>query len=445
MIDHATDPPHGVATTHYSLANRKRHTIPGTALNVVRSPLAAPGTVPNPRRGAGRDLSERASQGHAPPFQAGALSAACWVAALHTPNAQTSTVMADVDHPRRRVSASAWKPATWGVSFALGHQRLFEYYSPRSCAVSGGKRDSKSETCGRWTSTAGPGSPPSPSCELPTSCRAQMPSACTPNGCLVTRWRSMVDYDGVQVISATRPEWIFPFTGLQPAQFHKLVRLVAERGGDAIADGRPGRQWSLDLADRVLLVAAYWRTNLTIRQIGPLFGVSHSAAHRVIDTLGPLLALAPGRRRRVDQIAIVDGTLIPTRDHRLAAPSKNYRYSTNLQVAIGDPQPGNRNGTIVYRTSGIQQKLAGRPVMTDGAYRGNPEVIIPYRKPADGSELPDWKTDLNKQHRKVRAQVEHALARMKTFKILRDYRRATSTLTDTASDIANLHNIILAG
>lgn len=59
---------------------------------------------------------------------------------------------------------------------------------------------------------------------------------------------------------------------------------------DAIAGGRPGRQWSLDLADRVLLVAAYWRTNLTMRQIGPLFSVSHSAAHRVIDTLGPLLA-----------------------------------------------------------------------------------------------------------------------------------------------------------
>ncbi|GAA3783372.1 hypothetical protein GCM10022225_84510 [Plantactinospora mayteni] len=149
------------------------------------------------------------------------------------------------------------------------------------------------------------------------------------------------------------------------------------------------------------------------------------------------------------------GTLIPTRDHRLAAQSKNYRYSSNLQVAIdahtrlvvalGDPQPGNRNDTTVYRTSGIDQKLAGRPVMADGAYRGNPEVIIPYRKPADGSELPDWKLALNKQHRTVRAQVEHALARMKCFKILRDYRRAASTLADTASGIAHLHNIILAG
>jgi hypothetical protein len=72
-------------------------------------------------------------------------------------------------------------------------------------------------------------------------------------------------------------------------------------------------------------------------------------------------------------------------------------------------------------------------------------VIIPYRKPADGSELPEWKTDLNTQHRTIRAQVEHALARMKCSKILRDYRRAARTLTDTASGIAHLHNIILAG
>lgn len=135
-----------------------------------------------------------------------------------------------------------------------------------------------------------------------------------------------------------------------------------------------------------------------MRQIGPLFGVSHSAAHRIIDSVGPLLALAPVRRRRTDQIAIVDGTLIPVRDHRLAAQSKNYRYSANLQVAIdadtrlvialGTPQPGNRNDTIAYRDSGIAAQLAGRPVMADGGYRCNHEVIMPFRKPGGGAELP---------------------------------------------------------
>src|SRR5689334_3000592 len=189
----------------------------------------------------------------------------------------------------------------------------------------------------------------------------------------------IVDDAAVQVISAARPEWIHPFTGLKPAQFRRLVRVVAQRGGEEIADGRPGRQWALELSDRVLLVATYWRTNLTMRQIGPLFGASHSAAHRVIDTIGPLLALAPVRKRRIDSVAIVDGTLVPTRDHRLATPSKNYRYSANVQIAIdantrvviatGDAHPGNRNDCTAYRDSGIEHELAGRPVMADGGYQ----------------------------------------------------------------------------
>jgi hypothetical protein len=62
--------------------------------------------------------------------------------------------------------------------------------------------------------------------------------------------------------------------------------LVAKRGGDATTGRRAGRPWALTLPDRVLLVAVYWRTNLTMRQLGALFGVSHSAVHRVIDILG---------------------------------------------------------------------------------------------------------------------------------------------------------------
>jgi hypothetical protein len=150
----------------------------------------------------------------------------------------------------------------------------------------------------------------------------------------------------------------------------------------------------------------------------------------------------------------VDGTLIPTRDRRLAARSKNYRYSTNLHVAIdantklvvalGDPQPGNRHDSVAYRDSGINAQLVARTTMGDGAYRGNPDVIIPYRQPDDGSELPQWKQDLNATHRGIRARVEHTFARMKQYNILRDYRRAAHTLADTAAGIATLYNIITA-
>jgi hypothetical protein len=111
-------------------------------------------------------------------------------------------------------------------------------------------------------------------------------------------------------------------------------------------------------------------------------GVSHSAAHRVIDTLGPLLALAPVLRRRVDQVSIVD-----------------------------------RKDTVAYRSSGINQQLDGRPVLADGGYRGNPEIVIPYRQPTNGTTSPRWKEDLYAVHRSVRARVEHTLAQMKVWKL----------------------------
>jgi len=52
------------------------------------------------------------------------------------------------------------------------------------------------------------------------------------------------------------------------------------------------------------------------------------------DHLGPRLALRCRKRFVKDTVLIVDGTLVPTRDHTIAAQSKNYRYSTNHQVAI---------------------------------------------------------------------------------------------------------------
>lgn len=101
----------------------------------------------------------------------------------------------------------------------------------------------------------------------------------------------------------------------------KLVTALRREGADAVRRGRP---WSLLLEDRVLLVAAYWRTNLTLRQLAPLFGISKSAADRIINRLAPLLALRPRRRFRKDTVLIVDGTL-PTRDHTMAEKSCSAR------------------------------------------------------------------------------------------------------------------------
>jgi hypothetical protein len=62
---------------------------------------------------------------------------------------------------------------------------------------------------------------------------------------------------------------------------------------------------------------------VTLRQLAPHFGISKSSADRIIDHLGPSLALQPRKRFHKDTVLIADGTLLPTRDHTVAEQSKN--------------------------------------------------------------------------------------------------------------------------
>ncbi|MGW0703824.1 transposase [Streptomyces sp. NPDC002867] len=252
------------------------------------------------------------------------------------------------------------------------------------------------------------------------------------------------------VITASEPSWITPFSGLSPRQFGKLVASLRRQGADTVRRGRP---WSLTPEDRVLLVAAYWRTNLTMRQLAPLFGVSKSAADRIIVQLGPLMSLQPRRRFAKDTVLIVDGTLVPTRDHDAAEQSKNNRYSTNHQVVIdadtrlvvvvGRPLPGNRNDCKAWQESGARAAVGGTLTIADGGYPGT-GLVMPHRR-RKGEDLPDWKVAHNKSHKQVRARVEYVFARMKTWKTLRDCRLKGDGVHHAMLGIARLHNLTLGG
>ncbi|MFB6678830.1 transposase [Streptomyces sp. NPDC056390] len=252
------------------------------------------------------------------------------------------------------------------------------------------------------------------------------------------------------VITASEPTLTAPFTGLSPRVFGKLVKQLRQENADTPARWRP---WKLPLEDRVLLVAAYWRTNLTLRQVAPLFGVSKSSANRVIDHLGPKIALRQRKQFAKDTVLIVDGTLVPTRDHAVAEQSKNYRYSTNHQVVIdadtrlvvvvGRPLPGNRNDCKAWEESGAKAAVGKSLTMADGGYPGT-GLLTPHRR-TPGEELPAWKQEHNHSHKQVRARVEHVFARMKTWKILRDCRLKGDGVHHAMLGIARLHNLNLAG
>jgi len=228
---------------------------------------------------------------------------------------------------------------------------------------------------------------------------------------------------------------------LSPARLAVLVQRLRR-------SPHPGRPWSCSLRRRTLGACAALRTNLTIRELAAVAQLSKSCVHRIVASLTRRLAeldrVTRGDRR---ESWVVDGTLIPTRDHACAAKAKNYRWSCNAQVLVRQRDlrvvatcaagAGHRNDIVHYRGSHIEHlcKVHGR-VLADGGYRGVPELVTPLFHGRRIVRDATWRS-----HRRRRARVEHALARLKTWRILRDHRRRGCHLDATLRAVANLHNL----
>jgi len=199
----------------------------------------------------------------------------------------------------------------------------------------------------------------------------------------------------------------------------------------------------------VLVACVALRTNLTIRELAAVFAISKSQAHRIVANVTPRLATLLDDtviwNRRWSWI--VDGTLVPTRDHRCAAKSKNYRWSCNAQVlirrvdlrivAVSAGGAGNRDDVVHYRATPIAAycQRHGR-VLADGGYRGVLELRTPVFRGRRMVRDARWR-----RHRKRRARVEHAIARLKDWRVLRDHRRRGAQLAATLGAVAFLHNL----
>jgi hypothetical protein len=217
------------------------------------------------------------------------------------------------------------------------------------------------------------------------------------------------------------------------------------------AVGRRGRPWSQTIRQRVLVACAALRTNLTMRELAVCFATSKSTVHRIVSALTTALATLAAADRPKDhrESWVVDGTLIPTRDHSTGAKSKNYRWSCNAQilirrrdlriVAVTAGGPGNRNDPVHYRGSRVEDLCREhRRVLADGGYRGIDELVTPVFRRNRIVRDRAWR-----RHRRRRARVEHAIARLKNWRILRDHRRRGCHLPDTVNAVAFLHNLQL--
>ena len=99
----------------------------------------------------------------------------------------------------------------------------------------------------------------------------------------------------------------------------------------------------------------------------------------------------------------------------------------------------NRNDPIHYRGSTVQTwcQRHGR-VLADGGYRGIPELVTPRFRRNRIVRDHGWR-----RHRRRRARVEHAIASLKNWRVLRDHRRRGHHLATTLAAVAFLHNLQL--
>lgn len=227
-----------------------------------------------------------------------------------------------------------------------------------------------------------------------------------------------------------------------------LIATLVRRLRSPIARGRP---WALSLQRRVEIACASLRTNLTIRELAAVFSLSRAQAHRIVSDIVARLATMVASPTLTDRrwSWVLDGTLIPTRDHATAAKSKNYRWSCNAQVlirrrdlsviAVAGGGPGNRNDPVHYRGSAIEALCRRHQrVLADGGYRGIDELVTPVFRGRRIVKDRAWR-----RHRRRRARVEHAIARLKDWRVLRDHRRRGRHLPQSLRAVAALHNLKL--
>jgi hypothetical protein len=279
-------------------------------------------------------------------------------------------------------------------------------------------------------------------------------------------------------------------TGVTPAAFDALLAELEPRHAAAeakrlVRPGRKrkpgaGRKFTLALGDRLLMLLVYYRTYVTHRFLGFLFGVDDSAVCRNINPLQPLLAgifRIPERR-----VALNEGEVRelffdcteqavhrpgPGRGQRAYYSGKRKRHTAKHQVVVvrrrkkPGPHPGGVPRPRRLRVAAVSPMFPGKvhdkkaydrtrvtsppgvPRCGDTAYKGTP-LRTPHKKPR-GGELTRRQKRHNRRLARRRVAAEHATGKMKIWRVAADrFRNPPRRHTLVLKNVAGLHNRMFA-
>lgn len=266
---------------------------------------------------------------------------------------------------------------------------------------------------------------------------------------------------------ARKPEQFLRFTGMTVTQFDFLHHSIKKQYKTTekkrlskrkrIRDIGAGRPFKLSVRDRILMLLIYYRCYTSYDLLEYMFGVDSSTVCRDIAKIEPVVKQCIPIPSKIysdskkisditqlqeffpDLIVITDGTeqQIPRPKDRTKRKThysgKKKRHTVKNQITINlkgeiihKPlhSPGRRNDYAILK---IKHPVLSEELMVfyDLGYLGVEKdfpkqiSILPYKK-KKGKELTISQKEWNKIQSKIRIKVEHAISKIKKFRINAD-------------------------
>jgi transposase len=255
-------------------------------------------------------------------------------------------------------------------------------------------------------------------------------------------------------------------TGVDAATFYVMVKKLRPHWRERIvnAKNRDGRPWGIGgLEEHLLVLLILYRCCVTQDFLACLYQTDQAAISRSLRRIERLAVKVLGVTRQIKVSAEEAEALIidcteqpiqrPSRKQRCwySGKKKGHRIKTEIIVTAkgrivsrSNPSTGRTSDITVRRRGSKLPK--GSHVYADSGYQGlqddHPDVDIPYKKSKYHPLTKDEK-EYNHGLSRFRVRVEHAFAKLKSFRMLSErYRYPKATYATKFAIIAGIVNLI---
>jgi hypothetical protein len=253
---------------------------------------------------------------------------------------------------------------------------------------------------------------------------------------------------------------------LERQREHRLRNLSERKRRFITRDGRPSQMKPIH---KLLMTLLYLRHNTSATVVGQMFGFSADSVEKnalpeviaVLKELFPASRWEAVKRHRFEKWKAdeVDKIIVDSFETPIPRPSDNDRqkrvYSgkkkrhtlktqiiTDQKGKILDVNSGHRgpkSDIKIWNETKLPDELKDKPKLGDKAYLGAEKpTLIPKKKPK-GGELSEAEKAANRLISQERIYVEHAIRKVKGFRVVRDeYRLAQGIFPTVVSAIVGL-------